>query len=71
MYTPYNVCHPYPPRHDCGGQETPGKLLKTLVTEGKAGFMQGDDSDGCREHCNGVLQQRREIGLKAKYNKEK
>ena len=38
-----------------------------LVTDGKADFIQ-DHLDRYRDHCNGILQWRREVGLNSKYS---
>ena len=48
-----------------GGPVLKKNLFMTLVKEGKADFIRG-----CGYH-KGVLQQGTEIGLNAKYNKEK
>lgn len=37
-----------------------------LVKDGKAGFFQ-DHQDRCEEHCNGILQCGREIGLNSRH----
>lgn len=39
------------------------KLFITLVKDGKANFIQRGLQDSCRNHCNKVLQQKREIAL--------
>lgn len=49
------------------------KLFTTLVKDDKNGFIPrgGEPGDRYRDHCNGVLQRGREMGLNSNSNKEK
>lgn len=44
------------------------KIIHSPIKYGKEDFIQGHHHDMYRDHCRGVLQQEREIGLNSEYN---
>lgn len=41
-------------------------VFNDTIKDGKADFILGD-CDRCRDHCNGILEWRKEIGLSSEY----